>query len=105
MKVSAAAVALAFALVLANFADQSHGALQEGFYEGKCNVDVEKIVSNIITPLVGQEPWITPALLRMQFHDCFVNVNSFYLLSVAILLINLIKRRPASPRANILCFL
>ncbi|RVW86723.1 Peroxidase 57 [Vitis vinifera] len=46
--------------------------LQEGFYKGKCNVDVEKIVSNIITPLVGQKPWITPALLRMQFHDCFV---------------------------------
>lgn len=105
MKVSAVAVALAVALVLANFADQSHGALQEGFYKGKCKVDVEKIVSDIITPLVGKKPSITPALLRMQFHDCFVNVNSFYPLPVAILLINLIKRRQASPRANILCFL
>ena len=82
MKMSAAAVALAFALVLANFANQCHGALQEGFYKGKCNVDVEKIVSNIITPLVGQKPWITPALLRMQFHDCFVKVNSYLLICI-----------------------
>ena len=82
MKMSAAAVALAFALVLASFTNQCHGALQEGFYKGKCNVDVEKIVSGIITPLVGQKPWITPALLRMQFHDCFVKVNSYLLICI-----------------------
>ena len=82
MKMSAAVVALAFSLVLASFANQGHGALQEGFYKGKCNVDVEKIVSNIITPLVGQKPWITPALLRMQFHDCFVKVDSYLLICI-----------------------
>lgn len=79
---AAAAVAFSFALVLVSFADRSHGAgLQEGFYKGKCSVDVEKIVSDIVTPLVGRKPSITPALLRMQFHDCFVKVNFLFLSS------------------------
>lgn len=51
--------------------------LQVGFYNGKCkgNADVEAIVRTVVTLSFLKDPTITPALVRMQFHDCFVNVS------------------------------
>ncbi|KAL2506980.1 Peroxidase 60 [Forsythia ovata] len=50
------------------------GALQEAFYKGKCRTaDVEVVVGGVIRAWFSRDPTIAAALLRMQFHDCFVN--------------------------------
>ncbi|CAM8879266.1 unnamed protein product [Rhodiola kirilowii] len=66
--------ALALILVLALFARQSDSQLTVGFYKGKCgSVDVEAIVARVIAQRFATDPTILPALLRLYFHDCFVN--------------------------------
>ncbi|CAL5352602.1 unnamed protein product [Camellia sinensis] len=51
-----------------------NGALQFGFYNGKCNGgDVEAIVRGVIQAWFKKDATIVSALLRMQFHDCFVH--------------------------------
>ncbi|KAF8039591.1 hypothetical protein BT93_B1952 [Corymbia citriodora subsp. variegata] len=60
-------------LMLASLSGSCHSALQVGFYNGKCGVaDVEAIVAGVVAARFGKDPTIAPALLRMQFHDCFV---------------------------------
>ncbi|XP_026412505.1 peroxidase 57-like isoform X2 [Papaver somniferum] len=50
-----------------------HGALQTGFYVGKCGrQNVESIIRNVVRQRFARDPTIVAALLRMQFHDCFV---------------------------------
>uniref|UniRef100_A0A803KV71 Peroxidase n=1 Tax=Chenopodium quinoa TaxID=63459 RepID=A0A803KV71_CHEQI len=46
-----------------------------GFYKGLCpnNVDVEASITTEVQVQFGKDPTILPALLRMQFHDCFVH--------------------------------
>lgn len=45
-----------------------------GFYQGKCrSANVEAIVDGVIRAWFSRDPTIVAALLRMQFHDCFVN--------------------------------
>lgn len=65
--------------------------IREGFYAGKCVqrvhgffgffsrkriIDVEAVVSGIVRRRYNSDPTIVPALIRMQFHDCFVNVRT-----------------------------
>ncbi|CAL9112347.1 unnamed protein product [Musa textilis] len=51
----------------------SHGALQVGFYRGKCNgTDVEAAIRSVVAARFGRDRSIVPALLRLHFHDCFV---------------------------------
>ncbi|RWW02643.1 hypothetical protein GW17_00034255 [Ensete ventricosum] len=51
----------------------SHGALQVGFYKGKCNgTDVEAAIKSVVAARFGRDRSIVPALLRLHFHDCFV---------------------------------
>ncbi|XP_024041548.1 peroxidase 60-like isoform X2 [Citrus clementina] len=60
--------------LLANIAGLSHGALQVGFYRGKCGIaDVEMIVAGVVTARFFRDPTVVAALIRLQFHDCFVN--------------------------------
>ena len=78
-----ATVALALGFVFVAFSGQCYGAsppLKVGFYQGKCNgtVDVEVIVGGVVKTWFSSDSTITPALLRMQFHDCFVTVRSFF---------------------------
>lgn len=71
---------LALACIFATFSGSCNGALQVGFYRGKCRtVDVEAIVGGVIRAWFSRDPTIVAALLRMQFHDCFVNVRIFSL--------------------------
>uniref|UniRef100_A0A7N0RFR9 Peroxidase n=1 Tax=Kalanchoe fedtschenkoi TaxID=63787 RepID=A0A7N0RFR9_KALFE len=66
--------AVALVLILALFARQSYAALTTGFYKGKCgSLDVEAIVAQVMSAQFAKDPTIVPALLRMHFHDCFVN--------------------------------
>lgn len=77
MKVKAApAITLSLALVLSHFAGLCLGSLQEGFYRGKCGVaDVEFLVAGVVTARFVRDSTIVAALLRLQFHDCFVTVS------------------------------
>ncbi|KAL3530376.1 hypothetical protein ACH5RR_009698 [Cinchona calisaya] len=79
---AAALVTLALGFIFVTFSGQCYGhgpasspALQVGFYRGKCNgtADVEAIVSGVVGKWFLKDHTIIPALLRMQFHDCFVN--------------------------------
>ena len=64
-------------LMILSVASISDGALQVGFYNGKCNsTDVEKIVSKVVKRHFFKDPSITASLIRMQFHDCFVHVST-----------------------------
>ena len=72
------AVALAVGFIVLNLAGHCFGALQFGFYNGKCNNSiVEDIVRKTVYSKFLRDRSLTAALIRMQFHDCFVNV-SFY---------------------------
>ncbi|XP_065017316.1 peroxidase 57-like [Musa acuminata AAA Group] len=51
----------------------TRGALQAGFYKGKCNgTDVEATVKSIVAARFARDRSIVAALLRLHFHDCFV---------------------------------
>ncbi|XWS73890.1 hypothetical protein CRYUN_Cryun02cG0168000 [Craigia yunnanensis] len=77
MKISAAvaaALALALGHILVNFTGQCHAALQVGFHEDKCMLaDVEDTVLSAVSRRVKKDPTIAAALIRLHFHDCFVN--------------------------------
>ncbi|KAL9375657.1 hypothetical protein Peur_032536 [Populus x canadensis] len=74
MKAEAAFLTLALGFISVNFAGFCFGALQVGFYRGKCGfADVEAIAAGVITAQFFRDPSTVAALLRLQFHDCFVN--------------------------------
>lgn len=83
MRRVAAALALALSLIFVNLAGQCSGQLQFGFYNGKCKDrngfqrNVEDIVKQKVKARFSTDTTIVAALLRMQFHDCFVNVRRF----------------------------
>ncbi|KAI3523247.1 hypothetical protein L1887_01307 [Cichorium endivia] len=69
-------VALAVGLIIFNhcYGALAYGGLQYGFYNGKCRAsDVEGIVRRTVYSKFLTDRKIAPALIRMQFHDCFVN--------------------------------
>ncbi|KAL6868359.1 hypothetical protein ACP4OV_015204 [Aristida adscensionis] len=65
--VRAALGAMALLLVV----EVSHGQLQVGFYSRSCP-NAESTVSAVVRQAAVADPTILPALLRLQFHDCFV---------------------------------
>ncbi|XP_059281402.1 peroxidase 60-like [Lycium ferocissimum] len=69
------AKALVVVLFLVVFSGQCYGELRVGFYKGKCGqTDVEGIVRRVVkTWFFTKDKTIAAALLRMQFHDCFVH--------------------------------
>ncbi|XP_009593086.1 peroxidase 60 [Nicotiana tomentosiformis] len=70
------AVALVIVLFLGLFSDHCYGQLRVGFYKGiKCGQkDVEGVVREVVKSWrFTKDKTIAAALLRMQFHDCFVN--------------------------------
>ncbi|XP_062202971.1 peroxidase 43-like [Phragmites australis] len=70
--VPGAAAALGMALlVLLLEVGVVHGQLQEGFYSDSCP-EAEDTVTAAVQDAAGNDPTILPALLRLQFHDCFV---------------------------------
>ncbi|KAJ0052202.1 hypothetical protein Pint_01324 [Pistacia integerrima] len=76
MKSKAAVISSSLVFILSNWAwgDWWEGALQVGFYRGKCGIaDVEAIVAGVVTARFVRDPTIVAALLRLQYHDCFVN--------------------------------
>jgi peroxidase len=52
-------------------------ALQVGFYHAKCPV-AEDVVLGEMRMILEEDPTLAPSLLRMHYHDCFVQViNNF----------------------------
>jgi len=69
----AAAAAAAFLLLLLVGVGVGSAQLQVGFYSDSCP-DAEDTVTAAVQDAAGNDPTILPALLRLQFHDCFVKV-------------------------------
>ncbi|KAH0780798.1 hypothetical protein KY290_000396 [Solanum tuberosum] len=70
------ALVLVVVLFFVAFCGECFGELRVGFYKGKCGrTDVEVVVKNVVETwhITKRETAIAAALLRMQFHDCFVN--------------------------------
>ncbi|PHT36939.1 Peroxidase 60 [Capsicum baccatum] len=73
---SKAVTLLVVLLILVVFSGECYGELRVGFYKGKCGLtDVEGVVRNVVKTwfFTKKEKSIAAALLRLQFHDCFVN--------------------------------
>jgi peroxidase len=69
-----AAFLLAVALTVLGLAT-TQAQLQNGFYKGKCGAnDVEAIVQGVVKARFSREPAVVAHLLRLQFHECGVNV-------------------------------
>ncbi|MCD7447804.1 Peroxidase 43 [Datura stramonium] len=60
-----------FILILSHLAVISQGQLRVGFYSDECP-DVETIVSNVVRQVAASDPNTAPVLLRLHYHDCFV---------------------------------
>ncbi|CAI0417336.1 unnamed protein product [Linum tenue] len=75
MKKGTAAVGFILGLLLFLSGDPiCHGALQVGFYRGKCGfADVEAIVGGVVSAQFFTDPSLLASLIRLHFHDCFVN--------------------------------
>uniref|UniRef100_A0A0A8XMY0 Peroxidase n=1 Tax=Arundo donax TaxID=35708 RepID=A0A0A8XMY0_ARUDO len=68
---AAAAATLALELLVLVEISVARGQLQVGFYSDACP-DAEDTVTAAVQDAAGNDPTILPALLRLQFHDCFV---------------------------------
>jgi len=53
-----------------------NGQLRVGFYSESCH-NVESIVSSMVKEASQREPRMPAILLRLHFHDCFVQVLSY----------------------------
>ena len=68
------AITTAFLLLL-GIVGVSHCQLQFGFYSDSCP-DAEDIVTAAVQQAAASDATILPALVRLQFHDCFVRVSA-----------------------------
>ncbi|XP_073034428.1 peroxidase 43-like [Primulina eburnea] len=58
-------------LLILTFVGIAQGQLQVGFYANTCP-DAEAIVTGVVREAVASDQTTAPALLRLHFHDCFV---------------------------------
>ncbi|OMO79938.1 Plant peroxidase [Corchorus capsularis] len=61
-------------LISATFIGISQGQMKVGFYSNTCP-DAESMVSGVVRNAAQNNPNIAAKLLRLHFHDCFVDAN------------------------------
>jgi len=71
---TASGAAMAFLLSL-GIIGVARAQLQVGFYSDSFP-DAEDTVTAAVQDAAASDPTILPALLRLQFHDCFVRVRT-----------------------------
>ena len=64
----------AFLALLVIFVSGAHGQLSPTFYALPCP-NLEAIVRSVMNTTVTNEKRMGASLLRLHFHDCFVNVR------------------------------
>lgn len=79
---AAARVAMWVACVLA-MAAACQGRLRVGYYKRKC-APAEYVVRAVVGNAVRQNPGVGAGIVRMFFHDCFVQVHRSIRTSMAI---------------------
>ncbi|VAH53597.1 unnamed protein product [Triticum turgidum subsp. durum] len=65
-------VALALLLLVALAATANGDELSAGYYEKTCP-NVQRVVRSVMASSVAAQPRMAPAVLRLFFHDCFIN--------------------------------
>jgi peroxidase len=78
MAFARAFVLLALASLLAH---TSNAQLSPSFYAGRCP-NLQSIVRSVMSQAVAREPRMGASILRLFFHDCFVNVHIFLYLYI-----------------------
>lgn len=68
-------ILLAFAAALGYCSSVVEAQFLNGFYRSKGCPLAEAIVTQAVTEAFNKDPSIAPALIRMLFHDCFVEVE------------------------------
>lgn len=69
----------ALLLLLISTLAVSTDSLEVGFYETNCpaNANVEDVIKAVVQAKYNNDKTIVPGLLRMYFHDCFVQVCTY----------------------------
>ncbi|KAF7096602.1 hypothetical protein CFC21_098517 [Triticum aestivum] len=70
-------LALALLLLVALAATANGDELSPGYYEKTCP-NVHRVVRSVMASSVAAQPRMAPAVLRLFFHDCFINVYHLY---------------------------
>ena len=65
---------VSFFIVISFYYHTSNAQLTSSFYSSTCP-NVSSIVSNAVQQALGSDPRIGASLIRLHFHDCFVNVS------------------------------
>jgi peroxidase len=78
--------ALAVLLLLAALAGSSSAQLSTGYYSSSCP-GLYKAVRSVVQSAVAKEKRMGASIVRLFFHDCFVQVRT-YLLLLSTMIIN-----------------
>lgn len=65
-----------FIVVVAASVEGCHGSLSSDYYDSSCPKALS-IVEAEVAAAIKKEPRMGASLLRLHFHDCFVNVSIY----------------------------
>ena len=68
---------LVLLVILNSIRISSQNGLIPDFYKESCPL-LEELVGNIVKTKVLNQPRVAAQLLRLHFHDCFVQVTFYY---------------------------
>jgi hypothetical protein len=74
-KVPWVALALLLLAALVSAAANGDRKLSARYYDKTCP-NVQRVVRTVMAHTVAGDPTVAPAVLRLFFHDCFVNVRT-----------------------------